>query len=204
MGYNFPQTNIRLCLKEKNIPEYLIDIIVNNYNNSYYIHKVLEESRNYHISKLKSSNNYALNFQIELFHPGFIRFTKEYDYEHNEEHFTVIDEFVPENLIRQKIRTTNLLMNWTKENKQLEQISENDGNIYICAGKRLGHWFNTIQEQQRNLVISLETFKKINENYYFMFGMEPRHRPLACVESRLYGENLINISIFKSDLIFFS
>ena len=46
MVYNFPQTNIRLCLKRKNIPEYLIDIIVNNYNNSYYIHKVLEESEN--------------------------------------------------------------------------------------------------------------------------------------------------------------
>ena len=27
MVYNFPQTNIRLCLKEKNIPEYLIESV---------------------------------------------------------------------------------------------------------------------------------------------------------------------------------
>ena len=194
MFYNFPQTNIRLCLKEKNIPEYLVDIIVKDYNNTYYIYKVLEQSRNYHIRKLKSGNNYALNFQIRLFNSNYIRFESEYEYEHYGDNFTVIHEAIPENLINLKIRISNLLLNWTKDKKKLEQISENEGNIYICAGKAVGHWFNTIQEQQQNLIASLDVFEMIEKNN-IMFGDEPVYPLNPCVRCRLYEDNIINITI---------
>lgn len=198
MVYNFPQTNIRLCLKENNIPEYIIDIIVKNYNNTYYIHKLLEESIKYHKRRLKSGDNYALNFHIRLFNPNFIRFNKECDYEHNGENYTVIHEVVPDNLINLKIRTSNLLLNWTKHKKELQQIGINEGNIYICAGKAIGHWFNTIQEQQRNLVSTLESFELINENNLLMFVNghgEPLYPLTPCVKCRLYENNIINITI---------
>lgn len=194
MVYNFPQTNIRLCLKWKNIPEYLIDIIINNYNNSYYIHKVLEESRKYHKRRLKSEDNYALNFQIGLFHSEFIKFYGEYDYEHNGDIFRVLDKIKPENIINLKIRTTNLLMNWTKDKKELSKIKENDGNIYICAGQARGHWFTTIQEQQAQLVNCFGIFKSIQENCLF-YGNEHMYTINPCVKCVLYENNIIDISI---------
>lgn len=193
MGYNFSQTNIKLCLKKKNIPEYLIDIIIENYNNSYYIHKVLEVSRQYHISKLKSGDNYALNFQIRLFNSNYIRFDSEYDYEHNGDIFTVIHDKVPEKLLNLKIRTSNLLLNWTKDKKNLEQINQNDGDIYICAGKTIDHWFNTIQEQQENLTASLDIFEMIEKNS-IIYGTEDIYlRP--CIKCRLYKDNILKIII---------
>ena len=193
MGYNFSQTNIKLCLKKKNIPEYLIDIIIENYNNNYYIHKVLEVSRQYHISKLKSGDNYALNFQIRLFNSNYIRFDSEYDYEHNGEIFTVIDDIVPENLLNLKIRTSNLLLNWTKDKKKLEQINQNDGDMYICAGKAIDHWFNTIQEQQENLNASLDIFEMIEKNS-IIYGNEDIYLH-PCIKCRLYKDNILKIII---------
>tara|TARA_B100001094_G_scaffold332137_1_gene402949 strand:+ start:3252 stop:3845 length:594 start_codon:yes stop_codon:yes gene_type:complete len=194
MVYNFPQTNIRLCLKIKNIPEYLIDIIVNNYNNSYYIHKVLDDSKTYHIKRLEyQKKNINLNLQIQLFIPGFLRYYNENDYEHNGETYLVINQITPENINNLKIRTSNLLMNWTKDEKELDKI-ENDGNIYICAHKNYGDWFTTILQQHRTLCDSLDMFQAIANNY-LMFGNNHLYQLNPCVKCILYENNIVNITI---------
>jgi hypothetical protein len=196
MGYNFPQINIRLCLKEKNIPEYLIDIIVKYYNNSYYIHKVLDDSKTYHIKRWYKKN-INLNLQIQLFIPGFLRYYNENDYEHNGENYLVIHEVTSDIQINQKInnfkiRTSNILMDWTKDEKELDKI-ENDGDIYICAHKNLD-WFTTIQQQHRTLCDSLDMFQAIDNNN-LMFGNQPIYPLNPCVKCILYENNIVKITI---------
>ena len=199
MVYNFPQTNITLCLKQKNIPDSIIEIIIKYYNNSYYIHKVLDDSRKYHIRRLEyQKKNSNLNLQIQLFIPGFLKYYSEDDYEHNEESYLVIYEVTSDIQINKKInnlkiRTSNLLMNWTKDEKELDKI-ENDGNIYICAHKNYGDWFTTIQQQHRTLCDSLDMFQAIDNNY-LMYGANDIYPLNPCVKCILYENNIVNITI---------
>lgn len=204
MVCSFPQINIRICLKKKDIPECLIDIIVNDYNNTYYIHKVLEESRKYHIRRcIYYKKNSNLKLQIELFISGFLKFYNKTDFEHNGDYFPVITTVPVAHQNKKefnnfKIRTANILMNWVKSNNDINKISDNDGNLYICAGRSPGHWFNTIQEQHHNLVSSLVSFNIVTDNYNIFghdgggIGEEPLN---PCVKCILYEKKIINISI---------
>ena len=198
MVYNFPQTNIKLYLKKNNIPESIIEIIVKYYNNTYYIHKVLDDSKEYHIKRLEyQKKNINLNFQIQLFIPGFLRYYSEDDYEHNGESYLVIYEVtydmrINKKLNNLKIRTSNILMDWTKDEKELDKI-ENDGDIYICAHKNLD-WCTTIQQQHRTLCDSLDMFQTINNNY-LMYGANDIYPLNPCVKCILYENNIVNITI---------